>query len=87
MTSRAGTRRPRGSLHIPRVRISPDVHYGYGLLVGRISGREAVYHSGDNRGFRAFNAWLPQEETTVVVLTNDDQIDVEAIGAKLIAAA
>ena len=63
------------------------MQYGYGLFVGAISGREAVYHPGDNQGFRAFNAWLPQAETTVVVLANDDRLDVEAIGAKLIAAA
>ena len=76
----------RGPLQTPQARVSPDVQYGYGLLIGRISGRDAVYHPGDNRGFRAFNAWLPEDETTVAVLANDDQIDVEAIGSRLIAA-
>jgi CubicO group peptidase (beta-lactamase class C family) len=75
------------ALTTPHARVSPNAEYGYGVFVGSLSGRDAVYHAGDNRGFRAFNAWLPHDETSVVVLTNNDQVDVEAIAPRLIAAA
>ncbi len=71
----------------PHARVGPQVAYGYGCFVGTMHGRRAVYHPGDNRGFRAFGAWLPDDDLSVFVLTNDDQTNAEAIGTQLVAAA
>jgi CubicO group peptidase (beta-lactamase class C family) len=78
---------PRSLLSTQHARVSPDLAYGYGLFVGSLAGRRAVYHMGDNRGFRALNVWLPDDETSVVVLANDDTVDVTAIARTLISRA
>lgn len=70
----------------PHASVGPQVAYGYGCFVGTMHGRRAVYHPGDNRGFRAFGAWLPDDDLFVAVLTNDDQTNAEANGTRLVAA-
>ncbi|MER7332535.1 MULTISPECIES: serine hydrolase domain-containing protein [unclassified Micromonospora] len=49
--------------------------YGYGCFVGPLAGERAVYHSGDNAGFKAFAAWLPESDRRLVVLTNQDEFE------------
>ncbi len=49
--------------------------YGYGWFAGSVAGEEWFHHSGDNAGFKAFNAWLPESGRRVVVLSNQDDID------------
>jgi CubicO group peptidase (beta-lactamase class C family) len=50
--------------------------YGYGWRIGAIAGRRAFFHTGDNPGYLAVNAWLPDEQLTLVVLTNDQATDI-----------
>ncbi|MFJ6198033.1 serine hydrolase domain-containing protein [Micromonospora sp. NPDC092111] len=44
--------------------------YGYGWFVGRRGGRRWFQHSGDNPGFRAFDACIPDADWRVAVLSN-----------------
>jgi hypothetical protein len=40
-----------------------------------VAGRPAYFHTGDNSGYLADNAWLPAEQITLAVLTNDQTTD------------
>jgi CubicO group peptidase (beta-lactamase class C family) len=69
--------------HVPVSRT--DTGYGYGWFVGPLAGFPAVYHSGDNDGFRAFCGWDVHERVRVVVLSNRDGVDAEAEAVRLLA--
>ncbi len=58
--------------------------YGYGWFLAEMHGRRLVFHPGDNAGFHAFNACLPDDNAAVIVLTNDEEIDTDALGLRLI---
>ncbi|MDQ6900680.1 MAG: serine hydrolase [Candidatus Dormibacteraeota bacterium] len=53
------------------------------LVRGRMSGRRAFYHTGDNR-FIALNAWFPGDDWRLIVLANDDSIDGELVIKELL---
>ncbi|HLK46011.1 MAG TPA: serine hydrolase domain-containing protein, partial [Acidimicrobiales bacterium] len=61
--------------------------YGYGLYVGSVAGRPLVFHTGDNAGFFALNAWLADADTQVVVLTNDTTTALVTVGMQALALA
>ncbi len=50
--------------------------YGYGWQIGTADGHGAYFHTGDNSGYLAFNAWLPDEQITLAVLANDQAADI-----------
>ena len=50
--------------------------YGYGWQIGSVAGRRAYFHTGDNSGYLAVNAWLPDEQTALAVLANDRATDI-----------
>lgn len=50
--------------------------YGYGWQTGTITGRRAYFHTGQNSGYLAVNAWLPDEQVTLAVLSNDQATDI-----------
>jgi hypothetical protein len=58
--------------------------YGYGLYVGRIGGHAASFHTGDNPGYRSVAVWLPDQETCVVVLSNDEATETEDLLRQLV---
>lgn len=53
-------------------------HYGLGHFVGSVDGAHARLLAGDNPGFLAMAAWLPDTAGAVVALSNDDADDVQA---------
>lgn len=61
----------------------PDDTYGYGWAIGRVADRPAIYHSGDNAGFRTFNTWFPELDTFIVVLTNEDSADSHELSVRI----
>ena len=63
------------------------VGYGYGLYVGTAHDHRVLYHSGDNPGYQTFNAWIPDVEASIVILSNDDGDVLEAVVAQLLAVA
>jgi CubicO group peptidase (beta-lactamase class C family) len=65
---------------------APDVHYGYGWFVARERDQIVYCHPGDNAGFVAFHAMLPDAEApiTLTVLSNDEQSDAQGLGRELV---
>jgi len=58
--------------------------YGYGWQIGTITGRRAYFHTGDNSGYLAINAWLPDEQITLAVLGDDQATDILQTTADLL---
>lgn len=61
-----------------------DVRYGYGWYQAQFGGHAIVHHPGDNAGFQAINVMVPDDDALVVVLANDDHIDMEKIGPRIV---
>jgi D-alanyl-D-alanine carboxypeptidase len=51
--------------------------YGFGLLSLEFRGRTAITHAGGYRGFRAMMTHFPEDDLTVVVLSNLESFPVE----------
>lgn len=51
--------------------------YGLGHFRGTIDGHFAYLHPGDNPGYQSLAAWLPEIDTVVVALSNDEAEDLE----------
>lgn len=59
------------SLSEPRTLADGTVsNYGLGLFRGRVRGREAVMHGGGDAGFRAMLASYPDEDASIIILSN-----------------
>jgi CubicO group peptidase (beta-lactamase class C family) len=65
----------------PHAKANDDTHYGYGWFLGPLGGQDAVYHTGENAGFRTFDAWLTATGGRVVMLTNEETTDLGALPA------
>ncbi|WP_298733086.1 serine hydrolase domain-containing protein [uncultured Chitinophaga sp.] len=57
--------------------------YGYGWYVSTYKNRKVVYHGGVLPGFRAMYYRLPEERTTIIILTNSEPTDTRALGREL----
>ncbi|HSZ43399.1 MAG TPA: serine hydrolase domain-containing protein [Trebonia sp.] len=81
------SRRAMFTPHVP-VEDDDDVirveGYGYGWSVGIAAGRRVIFHSGDNAGFRSFNAWFPDDDVRLAVLSNEFTTNVRLIACDLI---
>ena len=77
--------RPRAPLPNPEPRQVVATAYGYGLYMGTICGRSAFFHHGDVPGFRSMLLWLPHEETTVAILSNEDSTNTDVLAGQLVA--
>jgi CubicO group peptidase (beta-lactamase class C family) len=60
--------------------------YGYGHYVGRIAGHTAYAHTGDNPGYQSLAVWLPGPAACIVILSNDEAADTEALLRQLVPA-
>lgn len=58
--------------------------YGYGWQIGTVAGRRAYFHTGDNSGYLAVNAWLPDEQIALAVLANDQATDILQVATDLL---
>ena len=61
-----------------------DMHYGYGLFVGRARGAPVIYHTGDNAGFKAISVWLPENDLALSVLSNEESTDLEPVVSRVL---
>jgi CubicO group peptidase (beta-lactamase class C family) len=57
--------------------------YGYGWFVGTRSGHAWFHHSGDNAGFKAFAACIPELDVRIALLTDTDATDPATVRALL----
>lgn len=65
----------------------PDVtsdSYGYGYFLGSLGGRPAAFHPGDNPGYLSFSASIPDTDTSLVVLLNDDALDLRQMVGQVV---
>jgi CubicO group peptidase (beta-lactamase class C family) len=62
-----------------------DIHYGYGLFIGRTQGRRIIVHTGNNDGFKALSLWLPENDLAVAILSNEESTDLEPVAARVLA--
>lgn len=62
---------------------SPSSGYAFGWLVDRLRGHRYLYHPGVLQGYHASNAFLPDDDIAVVVLSNVQDTDVNGINRHL----
>lgn len=60
--------------------------YGCGWYREPAGGEPMYYHAGDNAGFKAFNAVLPESGRRFAIVTNEFGTDIEAVVAEILAA-
>lgn len=53
--------------------------YGYGWFIGSAAGHPVFYHPGDNPGYRSINAWFPDDDVRLAILSNEGATDVDPI--------
>ena len=61
-----------------------STEYCAGHFHGTIDGRLAYLHPGDNPDYQSSAPWLPEAATAVVVLSNDEDDDIEQAVAELV---
>jgi CubicO group peptidase (beta-lactamase class C family) len=61
--------------------------YGYGMYTGIVAGHSAVYHPGDNPGYRSLACWIPDRAASIVILVNDEAVSVTSLLRQLLPAA
>ncbi len=57
--------------------------YGYGWFIDNSDASRKVYHSGSNGGFRSFSFTIPAQNMLIVIFSNRDDIDLEALVLKI----
>ncbi len=62
-------------------------HYGFGLSRDSLAGHVMIAHAGGINGFSAFNAWIPDAELSISVLTNSGSGHAERLALELARAA
>jgi CubicO group peptidase (beta-lactamase class C family) len=54
--------------------------YGYGWFIGSAAGGHRLYyHPGDNPGYRTINAWFPEKDVRLAVLSNEGTTAIDPI--------
>jgi CubicO group peptidase (beta-lactamase class C family) len=53
--------------------------YGYGCFIATAAGRRMLYHPGDQPGFRSINAWFPDDDVRLAILSNDGAADLDPL--------
>jgi CubicO group peptidase (beta-lactamase class C family) len=53
--------------------------YGYGVFVGEVGGHRWWHHDGQNAGFLAFAANIPERGRRIAVLTNAEVSDATVV--------
>lgn len=59
-------------------------NYGYGWFIDSISGKRVVSHSGGASGFRSYLARITEDNTCIVLLSNNENTDIAAIEKKIL---
>ena len=70
-----------------RVADGTAIDYGLGTRLGTLSGHRMVGHTGSGGGFRSVLLFFPEDDLTVVVLTNTDVSGALGVAARIARAA
>jgi CubicO group peptidase (beta-lactamase class C family) len=65
----------------------PGVSYGYAWFLAKFGGQHVCFHGGDNSGFGALSLLVPAQALTIILLTNDEQLQLWDLGQTLLAQA
>lgn len=57
--------------------------YGFGWFIDNSDVWKKVYHSGSNGGFRSFSFTIPSQNMLIVIFSNRDDVDLEALVLKM----
>jgi CubicO group peptidase (beta-lactamase class C family) len=57
-----------------------DPSYGYGWYLATLDGAPVRFHSGDNNGYRALNAWVPGADLRFAFCSNQESTNVVTLG-------
>ena len=53
--------------------------YGYGWRIGDFQGKRKIWHAGTINGFRAYLARYPDDQSTIIILSNIETDDISSI--------
>ena len=70
--------------HLGRFEPLTGVAYGYGWYLGLLGHEPLRFHTGDNPGYRAMNAWLPDTGEILCILSNLESADVGTMAVTLL---
>lgn len=57
--------------------------YGFGFVVDRFEGQPRIWHNGGTFGFNTTDQWYPQQQTRVIVLTNNASGGADALADRV----
>ncbi len=73
----------RKAMFNPWTATGQDFAYGYGWEIGNMAGRSSQTHAGTIFGFGSFIARFPQDDATIIVLSNGLQMSPRRIAGEL----
>lgn len=62
-----------------------QTQYGYGWSLGELAGHRLTFHTGGNLGFRSVNARFDDGDALLIVLSNDNESDLQGLTMQLAA--
>jgi CubicO group peptidase (beta-lactamase class C family) len=64
---------------------SVGLSYGYGWVISQQSGHQAVWHNGALSGFNSYMGLYPDDQATIIILSNLDRLNTTSLGGGLAA--
>lgn len=83
--SRAAMFTPHPPPGNPLERVAADGNYGYGWEIGEFAGHRMISHAGSLPGFHALLERFPDDYVTIIILSNIQTSDVQALAGDLAA--
>jgi len=71
-------------METPAVPVDDTISYGYGVEVRETDGRREISHRGGTEGFSAWLVRFPDDDVIIVLLSNSESTDVDALRERLI---
>ena len=68
----------------PHVQVDDVISYGYGVEVRETHGRREISHRGGTAGFSSYLIRFPDDDVVIVLLSNNESTDVDALRERLI---
>jgi len=68
----------------PHVQVDDTLWYGYGVEVRETHGRREISHRGGTEGFSSYFICFPDDDVVIVLLSNNESTDVDALRERLI---
>lgn len=68
----------------PHVQVDDVLSYGYGVEVRETHGRREISHRGGSAGFTSYLIRFPDDDVVIILLSNNESTDVDALRERLI---